>query len=152
MKTKTTEPIINAEVHRARLALKVYEAVLGGTASFEDASTGSLLAYLMGAILKGPAGYAKNVRNGVDLHVEDPDQVGFAHLLRTLALPSEVGGYLLFRDSDNKVLTGSVKMDDISRCILSGDHLRNCDEDGYCNACGEQEGAEWVDALSAVKA
>ena len=140
------------DTERSKLALQVYEAVLGGTDSFEDGQTGSLLAYLMGAILKGPAGYAKNVRNGVDLHVDDSDQVGFAHLLSTLHLPSEVSAYLLFHDAGDKVLTGSVEAANIGRCILAGDHLRSCNEDGYCNACGEQEGSEWVDALASVKA
>lgn len=28
-------------------------------------------------------------------------------------------------------------------CVSSGKHLKSCDNDGYCNFCGEQEGAEY---------
>lgn len=29
----------------------------------------------------------------------------------------------------------------VIECIRDGEHLRSCDDDGYCNACGYQEGA-----------
>ena len=27
----------------------------------------------------------------------------------------------------------------VQECIASGEHLKSCDNDGYCNACGNQE-------------
>lgn len=27
----------------------------------------------------------------------------------------------------------------VEECIAAGAHLEDCDEDGYCNACGHQE-------------
>jgi hypothetical protein len=33
-------------------------------------------------------------------------------------------------------------MDDILECIEKGVHLTSCDDDGFCNNCGEQESEE----------
>lgn len=30
----------------------------------------------------------------------------------------------------------------VQECIAKGVHLASCDDDGYCNACGRQEGGE----------
>jgi hypothetical protein len=27
-------------------------------------------------------------------------------------------------------------------CVASGQHLKSCDDDGFCNSCGEQETKE----------
>ncbi len=27
----------------------------------------------------------------------------------------------------------------LAECLASGQHLTDCDEDGYCNLCGHQE-------------
>jgi hypothetical protein len=42
--------------------------------------------------------------------------------------------------NDNDVLHGDYD-GDLSRqeCIAQGTHMTSCDDDGYCNACGEQE-------------
>lgn len=32
---------------------------------------------------------------------------------------------------------------EIIDCIESGDHLKNCDDDGFCDKCGYQEGGEY---------
>lgn len=32
--------------------------------------------------------------------------------------------------------------EDVQDCIVKGDHLRSCDDDGYCNDCGHQESLE----------
>lgn len=41
---------------------------------------------------------------------------------------------------------------DVNACILDGTHMKSCDDDGYCNACGEQSsqacgecGGTWID-------
>lgn len=31
------------------------------------------------------------------------------------------------------------KYDSLRQCIDSGDHLNDCDDDGYCNHCGHQD-------------
>jgi len=33
---------------------------------------------------------------------------------------------------------GEYTHEDKKECSEAGDHLKSCDEDGYCNACGEQ--------------
>ena len=33
----------------------------------------------------------------------------------------------------------------LMECIESGDHLKNCDGDGYCNLCGEQTSEEDIE-------
>lgn len=38
--------------------------------------------------------------------------------------------------------------EEVAACVLAGDHLLDCDDDGYCNACGNQDGPgfdEWVE-------
>lgn len=41
----------------------------------------------------------------------------------------------------------------VQECIAAGEHLKSCDRDGYCNACGEQEDDtqeedSWIDRHS----
>ena len=31
----------------------------------------------------------------------------------------------------------------IHQCIAAGTHLQSCDDDGYCNVCGHQEGWDY---------
>lgn len=33
---------------------------------------------------------------------------------------------------------GEYEHDSREACILAGEHLKSCDDDGYCDACGEQ--------------
>jgi len=37
---------------------------------------------------------------------------------------------------------------DLEECLASGNHLKDCDDDGYCNACGYQDYD--IDALEEV--
>ena len=37
---------------------------------------------------------------------------------------------------------GCYLYDTIEECRESGDHMTNCDDDGFCNYCGEQD---WED-------
>ncbi len=36
-------------------------------------------------------------------------------------------------------VTGDYLYDDPLECMIQGEHLTDCDEDGYCNLCGCQE-------------
>ncbi len=35
--------------------------------------------------------------------------------------------------------TSEYQWDGSAECKQAGDHLKSCDDDGYCNACGEQD-------------
>lgn len=42
----------------------------------------------------------------------------------------------LDEDDDND---GEYRYDTLEECVESGEHLSDCDDDGYCNHCGNQE-------------
>jgi hypothetical protein len=131
---------------RAALALRVYEAVLDSTESFEVQFVGANLAYLMGAILRGPPNYKENM---LALDVQHEGHPEFLAVLRKAFPPGkiperdhDVWQYVTLEDNGNPLSR------DTQHCIVAGEHLTNCDDDGFCNHCGEQEGAEWMDALA----
>jgi len=81
---------------RAMLAREVYEAVLDGTESFEG--IGEPLAYLMGAILKGPA--ANN--NSIDVIATNSTDVQLVYILRNKWPDPDmpIWDYVAFMDQD----------------------------------------------------
>lgn len=38
--------------------------------------------------------------------------------------------------------SGEYEFDSVEECIEAGCHLDDCDDDGYCNHCGHQEGGD----------
>ena len=41
-------------------------------------------------------------------------------------------------DAEGNVLHDEYLYEDPEECLESGDHLKSCDEDGFCNYCGHQ--------------
>lgn len=87
-------------------------------------------------------------RHGVDTHLVEPiGEFSLEQAIKRLGIdyePDRADESIEWNYTDPVIMGFEPEPlpDEVQECIEAGEHLTSCDDDGFCNACGHQEGAE----------